>query len=154
MTSRLGTGKPLTFFYSVPTYIIREEMHLQVWKNTYINQRGTHTNQSGNAYTNPRRNAHTSQRNKCPHQDSARKEHTVVDCSFSLKGQCHEIFCFRFFSWIIFRAIMRGLGVTDPCRKTEVENLVALSLKRNWTLHHGRTKSRRPSFLRFRMRVW
>ncbi len=65
------------------------------------------------------------------------------------KGQCHEIFCFWFFSWISFppapeysirtvsnfrkiwnvpNGIIRGLGETDPCRKPEVKNLVALSL--------------------------
>jgi hypothetical protein len=42
-----------------------------------------------------------------------------------LKGQCHEIFCLSFFSWIIF---LQTPGETDPCRKPEVENLVALSL--------------------------
>jgi hypothetical protein len=28
--------------------------------------------------------------------------HSCVRLCFALKGQCHKIFCFRFFSWIIF----------------------------------------------------
>ncbi len=28
--------------------------------------------------------------------------HSCVRWCFALKGQCHKIFCFRFFSWIIF----------------------------------------------------
>ncbi len=73
-----------------------------------------------------------------------------------LQGHSHEIFCFWFFSWNSFptapeypirtdlnffwkffpfeilydpTGIIRGLGVTDPCRKPGVKNLMALSLK-------------------------
>jgi hypothetical protein len=38
---------------------------------------------------------------------------SFVRCCFALKGQCHKIFCFRFFSWIIFPQASKN---TKICR--------------------------------------
>ncbi len=66
-----------------------------------------------------------------------------------LKGYCHEIFDFRFFSWISSpkplsneysnRAVSnRGLGDDDSLKKPEVKILVTLSLPENIALQSWR----------------